>query len=211
MTELTEPGLPTISITLRDGSIAALRPIQPDDRVLLAEGLSKMSLESRFNRFGTGVDHLTDAELDYLTNVDHVGHVAWGALIDEKPAGVSRYIRFSDFLCADIAVTVVDKYQGRGLGRVLFDALIASARANDVEELCFAVQPFNEAVRRMLADVDADLEETGGLVQGRIKLASIPGTELDDRFVELLARFQARVDPELSPPPPSPLDPTPPS
>ncbi|MDP9494172.1 MAG: GNAT family N-acetyltransferase [Actinomycetota bacterium] len=192
MNDFAEPGLPTISVTLRDGSIAALRPIQPDDRVLLTEGLSKMSVESRFNRFGTGVDHLTDAELDYLTNVDHVGHVAWGALIDGEPAGVSRYIRFSDFLCADIAVTVVDKYQGRGLGRVLFEALIASARANDIDELCFAVQPFNEAVRRMLAAVDADLDETGGLVQGRIRLASVPTTELDDQFVELLARFQTR-------------------
>lgn len=192
MNDFAEPGLPTISVTLRDGSIAALRPIQPDDRVLLIEGLSKMSVESRFNRFGTGVDHLTDAELDYLTNVDHVGHVAWGALIDGEPAGVSRYIRFSDFLCADIAVTVVDKYQGRGLGRVLFEALIASARANGIDELCFAVQPFNEAVRRMLADVDADLDETGGLVQGRIRLASVPTTELDDQFVELLARFQTR-------------------
>jgi len=192
MSEIAEQGLPTISITLRDGSTAELRPIHPDDRVLLAEGLSQMSLESRFARFGTGVDHFTDAELEYLTNVDHVAHVAWGALIDGEPAGVGRYIRFSDTLCADIALTVVDKFQGRGLGRVLFDALIASARANNVEELCFEVQPFNEAVRRMLAGLEANLDETGGMVKGRIEVASVPPTDLDDRYVELLARFQAR-------------------
>jgi len=191
MTEIAAQDLPTISITLRDGSIAELRPIHPDDRVLLAEGLSQMSIESRFARFGTGVDHLTDAELDYLTNIDHVAHVAWGAVIDGEPAGVGRYIRFSDPVCADIAVTVVDKFQGRGLGRVLFDALIASARANQVDELCFAVQPFNEAVRRMLAGVEANLDETEGLVQGRIDVASVPPTELDHQFVELLTRFQA--------------------
>jgi GNAT superfamily N-acetyltransferase len=192
MSEIAEQGLPTISITLRDGSTAELRPIHPDDRVLLAEGLSQMSIESRFARFGTGVDHFTAAELEYLTNVDHVAHVAWGALIDGEPAGVGRYIRFSDTLCADIALTVVDKFQGRGLGRVLFDALIASARANNVEELCFEVQPFNEAVRRMLAGLEANLDETGGMVKGRFEVASVPPTDLDDRYVELLARFQAR-------------------
>jgi GNAT superfamily N-acetyltransferase len=192
MPEIAEQGLPTISITLRDGSTAELRPIHPDDRVLLAEGLSQMSLESRFARFGTGVDHFTDAELEYLTNVDHVAHVAWGALIDGEPAGVGRYIRFSDTLCADIALTVVDKFQGRGLGRVLFDALIASARANNVEELCFEVQPFNEAVRRMLAGLAANLDESGGMVKGRFEVASVPPSDLDDRYVELLARFQAR-------------------
>jgi GNAT superfamily N-acetyltransferase len=192
MSEIAEQGLPTISITLRDGSTAELRPMHPDDRVLLAEGLSQMSIESRFARFGTGVDHFTDAELEYLTNVDHVAHVAWGALIDGEPAGVGRYIRFSDTLCADIALTVVDKFQGRGLGRVLFDALIASARANNVGELCFEVQPFNEAVRRMLAGLEANLDETGGMVKGRFEVASVPPTDLDDRYVELLARFQAR-------------------
>lgn len=192
MTEATAQGLPTISITLRDRSIAELRPIHPDDRVLLAEGLSHMSIESRFARFGTGVDHLTAAELDYLTNIDHVGHVAWGAIIDGAPAGVSRYIRLSELACADVAVTVVDKFQGRGLGRVLFEALVASARANNVSELCFAVQPFNEAVRSILAGVEATLEETDGMVQGRIEVASVPPTGLDERLVDLLTRFQAR-------------------
>jgi len=192
MSDIAAPDLPTIGITLRDGSIAELRPIRPDDRVLLVEGLSQMSIESRFARFGTGVDHLTDAELDYLTNVDHVGHVAWGATIDGVPAGVGRYIRLSDDACADIALAVVDKFQGRGLGRVLFEALAASARVNHIEELCFAVQPTNESVRRILAGVEAHLEEVGGLMEGRIEVASVPATERDHLFAGLLAEHRAR-------------------
>jgi GNAT superfamily N-acetyltransferase len=192
MPDTSTPDLPTIAVTLRDGSIAELRPIHPDDRGLLAEGLSLMSIESRFARFGVGVDHLTPSELDYLTKVDQVGHVAWGAAIDNEPAGVGRYIRFSDPICADVAVTVVDRFQGRGLGRVLFEALVASARANQLAELCFAVQPFNQAVRRILDGVDVDLTESGGLVQGRIEVSSVPATERDARFVELLAEARAR-------------------
>ena len=191
MPDTSTPGLPTIAVTLRDGSIAQLRPIRREDRGLLAEGLSLMSIESRFARFGVGIDHLTPSELDYLTNVDQVGHVAWGAAIDNEPAGVGRYIRFSDPVCADLAVTVVDRFQGRGLGRVLFEALVASARANNLSELCFAVQPFNEAVRRILDGVEVELTESSGLVQGRVEVSAIPPTVRDERFIELLA--QARV------------------
>lgn len=192
MPDTSTPDWPTIAVTLRDGSIAELRPIHPDDRGLLAEGLSLMSIESRFARFGVGVDHLTPSELDYLTKVDQVGHVAWGAVIDNEPAGVGRYIRFSDPICADVAVTVVDRFQGRGLGRVLFEALVASARANQLAELCFAVQPFNKAVRRILDGVDVDLTESGGLVQGRIEVSSVPATERDARFVALLTEARTR-------------------
>jgi GNAT superfamily N-acetyltransferase len=191
MPDTTTPDLPTIAVTLRDGAVAELRPIHPEDRGLLAEGLSLMSIESRFARFGVGVDHLTPSELDYLTNVDQVGHVAWGAAVDDEPAGVGRYIRFSDPVCADIAVTVVDRFQGRGLGRLLFEALVASARANEIAELCFAVQPFNDAVQRILRGVDVDLTESGGLVQGRIEVSAIPPTKRDKQFVELLV--QARL------------------
>jgi GNAT superfamily N-acetyltransferase len=191
MPETPTPGLPTIAVTLRDGSVAELRPIHPEDRGLLAEGLSLMSIESRFARFGVGVDHLTRSELDYLTNVDQVGHVAWGAAIDDEPAGVGRYVRFSDPVCADLAVAVVDRFQRRGLGRVLFEALVASARANEVAELCFAVQPFNEAVRRILDGLNVALTESGGLVQGRIEVSAVPPTDRDHQFVELLV--QARL------------------
>jgi hypothetical protein len=67
-------------------------------------------------------------------------------------------------------------------------------------------------VRRMLAGVEARLDETGGLVQGRIDVALVPTTDLDGRFAELLARFQARDTPssptDLSSPPPDPMPPS---
>ena len=181
---------PTLSVSLRDGSVAELRPVLPDDRPLVAEGLSRMSLESRFARFGTGVDHLSDAELDYLTRVDHVNHVAWGALVDGSPAGVGRYVRFPAQDCAEVAVTVVDEYQHRGLGRLLFDAVVASARANEINEVCFAVQPFNVAVRGILSDVDLDLDDVDGLVEARVRTSDIPPTDHDPGFVELLAAYR---------------------
>jgi GNAT superfamily N-acetyltransferase len=189
MTAIPDPH-PTISVTLRDGSIAEMRPILPDDRPLFVEGLQQMSLESRFARFGTGVASLSDSELDYLTAVDQVNHVAWGATIESAPAGVGRYVRLPGQDCAEIAVTVVDQHQGRGLGRLLFDAVVASARENRISEICFAIQPFNRAVREMLSDVDLDLDVVDGLVEARVQVSSIPASEHGPAFAGLLADYR---------------------
>ena len=150
MTTFSEGALPTVEVTLRDGSAAEIRPIQPDDRSLIEEGLAHMSLQSRVARFGSGIAHLSESELDYLTEIDLVDHVAWGATIDDAPAGTGRYIRPVGGDEAEVAVAVVDEFQQRGLGRTLFDALVSSARHNGVGKLYFSVHPANEIVLRMM-------------------------------------------------------------
>jgi GNAT superfamily N-acetyltransferase len=177
--------LPQIPIPLRDGSVARLRPMTPEDRALLVEGLGRMSERSRFARFGSGISRLSDAELRYLTEVDQVTHVAWGALIDDVPAGVGRYILGEDGV-AEIAVTVVDEFQRRGLGRALFDALVASARASGIEELRFSIQPWNRDVVRMFPGVDVILDEHDGMLTGRVDVAGVPGSAHEHEYVELL-------------------------
>ena len=61
--------------------------------------------------------------MDYLLNVDFEDHFAMAAVLDQPPypgMAISRYIRsFEDPSEAEWAVTVVDKYQGLGLGRIL--------------------------------------------------------------------------------------------
>ncbi|MGH8951930.1 MAG: GNAT family N-acetyltransferase [Acidimicrobiia bacterium] len=177
----------TIEISLRDGTVAEMRPISPEDRGLLAEGLSRMSEQSRFARFGTGVSSLSDSELRYLTEVDQVSHVAWGATIDDEPAGVGRYI-LAGGSEAEIAITVVDRYQLRGLGRLLFEALAASARAAGVSAFTFSIEPWNRSVLRMLPGVSIELDEADGMLTGGVDLAEIPPGDHDQDFVDLLDR-----------------------
>lgn len=186
---------PVIQIRLYDGAIANLRPISPRDRELIVEGLSQMSLQSRFSRFGSGVSSLSAAELRYLTEVDQVSHVAWGAIIDGEPAGVGRYILESGAE-AEIAVTVVDRFQRRGLGRALFEALAASARAAGVESFRFSIEPWNRSVLRMLPDVEVGLDEDDGMLTGRIEVADVPEGEHESELVTLLDRYrQGRPSP----------------
>lgn len=180
-----------VEATLKDGSVAQLRPLTIEDQDLLREGLRHMSEESRRFRFGVGLGNLSDSEILYLTDVDQVNHVAWGALIDGKPAGIGRYIRLPDQGCAEIAVTVVDEFQRRGLARALVGALAASARANEVEDLCFAVDPKNEGVLRVLQGVETRYDNADGMIEGRISIRDFVPTDLDEDLVQLLGEFQS--------------------
>ena len=181
------PDQVVVPVTLRDGSIAEIRPIGPADQSLLIEGLRQLSPQSKFARFGSGISSLSASELRYLTDVNQVSHVAWGATIDEEPAGVGRYI-VDSAAEAEIAITVVDRFQRRGLGRALFDALAASARAAGIESFHFAIEPWNRTVLRMLPDIEVGHDESEGMLTGRIALAEIPTGGQEPEFVDLLDR-----------------------
>ena len=55
---------------------------------------------------------------------------------------------------AEIAIVVVDEYQGRGLGSLLLDLLITIARKNGLDALCGYVLPENRAMIRLLKRVN---------------------------------------------------------
>lgn len=181
------PDSVVVPVTLRDGSIAEIRPIGPADQGLLIEGLQQLSPQSKFARFGSGISGLSASELRYLTDVNQVSHVAWGATIDDEPAGVGRYI-VNSAAEAEIAITVVDRFQRRGLGRALFDALAASARASGIESFHFAIEPWNRTVLRMLPGIEVGQDESDGMLTGRIALAEIPTSRQEPEFVDLLDR-----------------------
>lgn len=180
---------PRVEVTLGDGSRAELSPLLPEDRDVLAEGMSQLSPESRFTRFGLGRGELTSRELDYLTRVDQRRHVAWGAIIEEAAAGVGRYI-VDDEGCAEMAVTVVDRFQRRGLGRALFEALVAVARADGVEELCFEALPENQAVQSIFRGIPLRLDRGQGLVTGRVSIGDIPVSDREAEMVKLHAQLR---------------------
>jgi GNAT superfamily N-acetyltransferase len=119
------------SATLRDGSTVLIRPITPADTGLVADIFAGLSPESRRLRFLTAKDELRPAELRYLTDVDHHDHEAIAALDAStgRSAGIARYIRDrSDPATAELAVAVVDGWQGHGLGTELVNQLAERAR-----------------------------------------------------------------------------------
>jgi GNAT superfamily N-acetyltransferase len=171
---------------LEDGSILTLSPILKTDREFFERGLEELSLESRFSRFGQGVSSLSEHELDYLTDVDQRHHVAWGAAIADEVAGVGRYIVGEDGGCAEVAVTVLDSMQRRGVGRALFEALAAVARADGINELCFEALVDNDAVMSLVRQVEIRPLVSDDIIERRLRLSALPTTDHDESMVSVI-------------------------
>lgn len=163
-------------MVLRDGTRARIRPIRPDDKDRLREGLKQLSPRSRYLRFHAPVDRLTEAQLRYLTEVDYDDHVAWVALNPDEPdepgMGVARYVRLTDHpTIAEAAVTVLDRYQGRGLGTVLLQILTGSAREHGITTLRNYVLAENTSMLEIFDVVGAHREpESGGVYRVDVAL-----------------------------------------
>ncbi len=121
------------TVRLRDGTPISVRPIEPEDRGALARGFERLGPESRYRRFHSPIDRLTEAQLDYLTVIDHSDHEALAAFHDGEIVGVARYVRTEPGPRAEVAVTVGDDWQGRGVGRTLLDLLTVRAKEEGVQ------------------------------------------------------------------------------
>jgi acetyltransferase len=143
-------------LQLRDGRSVLVRPLGCADRPLQQAFVRALSPLSRRRRFHTGVTELSEPALRYLTEVDHVDHVA---LIGEVGAGdgvrqvaEARWVRRQDEAdAADFAIAVADDHQGAGLGARLMDRLERSARARGVTRLCGSILRGNTPMVAWLA------------------------------------------------------------
>lgn len=152
-----------LEMTLRDGTRTLLRPIRPDDGDRLQAGLQLLSPRSRLLRFHSRLDHLTDEQLRYATHIDHRDHVAWLALDadhSEVPGmALGQYVRLAgSHRVAEAAVTVVDHYQGRGLGTIMLAILAEVALANDIHVFRNYVLADNDAMLELFDQLGAERE-----------------------------------------------------
>ena len=153
------------TVTLRDGARVRLRPIAAEDKPLLAASFERLSEESRYRRFLTAKSRLSAPELAYLVDqVDHSDHEAITALDTDTGAllGIARYVRSAeDPETAEVAVTVADDWQRRGLGRALLDRLADRARREGVRRFSALVLGENRAALGLFADLGELRRRTG--------------------------------------------------
>ncbi|HEX3669101.1 MAG TPA: GNAT family N-acetyltransferase, partial [Acidimicrobiia bacterium] len=151
-----------VEVTLRDGARLRIRPILPTDRGKLADTQPGFSRESHYKRFFSAPP-LSDKVVQYLVDVDYFDHFAWVALPaqDDDGPGVAsaRYIRERTAPdTAEVAFSVVDDYQGRGLGTLLVGALAVAAAQNGVRRFRARVLAENEPMRAILRRAGAQLD-----------------------------------------------------
>jgi RimJ/RimL family protein N-acetyltransferase len=131
----------------------AVRPLERDDRHRLAAAFARMSDRSRRRRFLGPKPKLSSAELTYLTDIDHRTHEALAAIDPDDGAivGVARYVVERDAPdTADVALAVVDAWQGQGIASALGARLVRRAAENGIARLTATTFADNRPARAVL-------------------------------------------------------------
>ena len=144
-----------LRLTLDDGTPVLLRPVRPEDAELLRAGLKRLSSESRITRFFAPLERFSEQQLTYLTRVDQDSHVAWGALdlskAEPEGLGIARFTRLpQEPHVAEVAITVVDAAQRRGLGRRLLAVLHGLARRRGITTFRAVLMAQNQPLVRQI-------------------------------------------------------------
>ncbi len=186
-------------VTLAPGLEVIIRPIRPEDRHLLSAAFTRLSPESRYQRFFAPVERLTESDLGYLTEIDHHDHEALVA-IDPEDGGivaVARYVctsrlghddgdgsrtgtlkpaalRSGSLKEAEVAVIVGDPWQGKGLATALLQRLARRASEEGVDYFLALVLEDNEGATGLFRNLVEDSSEVSdgdpGTVEIRIEL-----------------------------------------
>jgi RimJ/RimL family protein N-acetyltransferase len=161
-------------IRLVDGRSVPVRPLERSDREELAAMVERLSDRSRYLRFAAPKPRLTRRELDHLVDVDHHRNEALVALDPATGRGIAvvRWVSVpGEPGAAEVAVTVADDWQGRGLGSAILARLVAMARAEGLATLRASVLAVNRRSIAMLRRAGfRACPATGGLLEYELPL-----------------------------------------
>jgi GNAT superfamily N-acetyltransferase len=139
------------------GEAVTIRPIRTTDGEMEAEFVRRLSPQTKHYRFFGGVRELSPAEIARLCKVDGTHSMAYVATIrrgdEEIEIGVSRYSPDSRADAREMAVTVADDWQHKGLGTLLMRQLIEFARSNGIKQLYSVDMSDNIAMRALAKDL----------------------------------------------------------
>ena len=148
-----------IAISAEDGAALLLRPVLPGDAER-SKSNGAFSRETLYRRYQGSAP--TKGRLAYLFEVDYVDHFVWVVTdgVDGPVIADARFIRDEDDLAsAEVALTVADAYQDRGIGTLLLGALAVAARVDGIERFHASVLSDNPPARALGDKVNARWEQ----------------------------------------------------
>jgi RimJ/RimL family protein N-acetyltransferase len=160
---------------LRNGKPLEIRALTPGDRAGLKAAVDRTSGQTLYRRFFSPRGTLTEAELEYFSNVDFIDHVALVATAQEggRPVivGGARFIVVKPGR-AELAIAVIDAYQGQGIGLALVKSLVQIAQRIGIRELIADVLAENVGMLKVFDKCGFPLakERDGGVIHIAIDL-----------------------------------------
>ena len=162
---------------LKDGHTVRIRPIVPSDSGALQAFVNNMSTEASYFRFFRVKRELTDKELAAFTEVDYHSEMAFVAIFEGNLVGVGRYSQGGSATNqAEVAFTVTDDMQGRGVGTLLVFRVAAYARERGITEFKAFVLSDNHAMMRVFRNAGFTLSRE---IDEGVYTVTIPTEESD--------------------------------
>jgi len=175
-----------VNATVRvEGAALTIRPIEATDVDRLARMFDRLSPTTVYYRFLAPLPRLPQSTLVRLANVDHCFRDALVALDGDEIVAVARYsavmsarpttgpsTRPARTRDAEIALTVEDAWQRRGIGRKLVRRLGVLAARRGFDTFVATIHPDNRAALTLLRDLvpDATVWFSSGEYQARLPL-----------------------------------------
>jgi RimJ/RimL family protein N-acetyltransferase len=150
----------SVADTLKDGTAVTIRAIRPDDKDKIVEAFKNLEAESVYTRFFRYKSTLTEEELKAVTEVDFENTVALVVTIpaggggNETIIGAGRYVLYDPpgpLPSAEIAFTVEEDFQGRGIASRILRHLIHIAQKKGVAQFEAEVLAENRAMLAVFA------------------------------------------------------------
>jgi acetyltransferase len=160
MTMRNEAHTDTLALTLRlrGGEVVTVRTMRPGDGERLQTYIRGLSRESRHNRFLGALNELSPMELTRLGCSDHEHHAA--LIVESLHEGScqivaeARYAMMRERSTCEVALSVTDGWQRRGLGTVLIEILTAHARRLGAHIMVADALRTNEAIKGLARKTD---------------------------------------------------------
>jgi len=173
-------------ITLGSGHRVLVRALRPGDGPGLAEAFGQLSETSRYRRFFAPKPRLPEQWLAYFTDVDHRDHEALVAAAPRSGqlVGVARFIRNPrEPDVAEVAVTVIDAWQRRGLGTALLRLLAQRAAQEGIRYFAAEILAENRPMLTLAHQLgDAETTQHGNTVSARIDLGAATAQAATSRY-----------------------------
>jgi GNAT superfamily N-acetyltransferase len=181
------------AVTLCDGSRVRIRQGHRSDDQLVMHGFERLGSESRYRRFLTPVPHLRQRMLRYLTDFDHHDNEAMVALDEQgrEGLGIAHFVRHPGRPdAAEVAVTVIDDWQGRGLGTLLLDVLSARARDEGIKTFTALMLAENQEMRDLLERLGPvrTIDRASGTVEVEVTIPAVAVEPALRKLLSLAAR-----------------------
>ena len=139
-------------VVLTDGGTVHVRPVRPDDADALLGLYRRLSQESLYLRYFSPVPAPTARQIDALAEIDYTQKYALVAELGDNLVAIARFDRLAGGEEAEVAFTVQDDQQGRGLGTILLEHLAGVARELGVRRFVASTLASNAQMLRVFAD-----------------------------------------------------------